>query len=171
MALTIGVHEDIDGLSKTDGIAHLHKHLVGNAGSHHVFSNIASSICRRAVHLRRVLTREGTTAVSPFSTIGVDNNLATRQTCVAMRSANDELSSWIDVINDVVVEEGERLLVALLFHTGDENLLHVTLDLLQHGFVVVHEFIVLSRNHNRMNALRNTVIAILDGYLTLRVGT
>ena len=84
-----------------------------------------------------------------------------------MRSANDELSCWIDVINDVVVEEGERLLVALLFHAGDENLLHVTLDLLQHGFVVVHEFIVLSRNHNGMNALRNTVIAILDGDLTL----
>ena len=171
MAFAIGVHEDIDGLSKTDGVAHLHKHLVGDAGSHHVFGDVASSISRRAVHLRRVLTREGTTAVSALATIGVDDDLTTRQTRVAVWSANDELSCWIDVINDVVVEEGERLLIALLFHAGDENLLHVTFDLLQHGFVVVHEFIVLCRNHNRMNALRNTVIAILDGDLTLRVGT
>ena len=45
-----------------------------------------------------------------FTTVGVDNDLPTRQTRITMRTANDELARGIHVVFDVQTEEVEHLL-------------------------------------------------------------
>jgi hypothetical protein len=98
MAAAVGVDIDAHGLSHTDGIGQLHKHLVGHAGSHHVLGDIAGGIGCRAVHLDWVLAREGTAAVGALASVGVDDDLAARETGVAVRAADDELTRGVDVV-------------------------------------------------------------------------
>lgn len=66
---------------------------------------MTSCIGCRAINLRGVLTREGTAAMSTLAAIGIDNYLTTCQTCIAMRTANDKLTCWVDVVFDVVAEQ------------------------------------------------------------------
>ena len=45
-----------------------------------------------------------------LATVGIDDNLATRQSRIAVRSTNDKLACGINVVLDVVAEEVEHLL-------------------------------------------------------------
>ena len=167
MTATIGIHKDIDGASHTDGVAHLHEHLVGNAGSHHVLGDVASCIGCRTVHLRRVFAREGTASVSTLASVGIDNDLTARQSRVTVRSADDELTRGIDMIDDVVVEEGEYFFIALSLHAWNQHIDDIVFDLLQHECIVVHELVVLRGYHDGVDALRNAFVAVFNGHLTL----
>ena len=44
VALAIGVDINRDRFCHADGVAQLHEHFVGNAGSHHVLGNVTGSI-------------------------------------------------------------------------------------------------------------------------------
>ena len=110
LGTTIGIHIDIHGFCHTDGIADLYQHLVGNTGSHHVLGNMTCRICCGAVYLRRVLSRESTSTMGTLSTIGINDNLTTRQTSVSMGTTNDELTRRVDIIFDIVPKECQHLL-------------------------------------------------------------
>ena len=56
---------------------------------------MARGVGRRAVHFRGILAAEGAAAVGTASTVGVDDNLAARQTCVAVGTADDELTRGV----------------------------------------------------------------------------
>ena len=71
---------------------------------------MACSVSSRAVHLRRVFSREGTTAVSTLTTVGIHNNLASRKARIAMGDTNHKLTCGIDKILDIIVEESQHLL-------------------------------------------------------------
>ena len=71
---------------------------------------MAGRIGSRAVYFRRVLARESATAMGTLASVGVNDNLTSSQSGVTVRSANNELSSRIDIILDVIAKEVEHLL-------------------------------------------------------------
>ncbi len=116
------------------------------------------------------------------SAVGVDDNLATCEACVAVGAADDELPRGVDVIQDVVVEEGQHLVAELGLDAGHEDVDYIFFDLREHlvvgflacGLAVVgrlDEVIVLCGDDDGMHAQRSVVVAVFDGYLTLGVGS
>ena len=125
----------------------------------------------RAVHLRGVLSREGTAAVSALATIGIHDDLTARETCITVRTADDELARGVHIILDVQPKQIEHLLrMDLLLHTGDEDIDDVVLDAGQHLLVLV-ELVVLGRDDDGVDALRDAGVAVLDSHLTLGIRT
>lgn len=76
-----------------------------NTSSDHGFSfecsgkltDPSSSVSSRSVDLGEVLAREGTSTMSTPSTVGIDDDLATSQTSITLRSANDEAARGLDL--------------------------------------------------------------------------
>ena len=63
-----------------------------------VLRDVARRIRRAAVHLRGILARERTAAVTCPATVGIDDDLASRESGVAVRSADNELARRVDEI-------------------------------------------------------------------------
>ena len=64
-----------------------------------------------------------------FSAIGVDDDLAAGETGVAMGTADDELPRGIDMVCNVVVEEGEHFLAPdFRLHPWHEDMDDIVLD-------------------------------------------
>jgi len=58
----------------------------------------------------------------------------------------------------------------MLLHPRNQDVDHVVLDLGEHPFVVTVELVVLGGYDDRVDTLRDALIAILDGHLALGVG-
>ena len=82
----------------TDGIGKLHLALAGKPGGHDVFRNPAAHVGGRAVDLRRILAGKRATAVTAHTAVGVDDDLATGETGVTLRTADDEIAGGVDEI-------------------------------------------------------------------------
>ena len=119
--------------------------------------------------------------MSTTTTIGVNNDFASSQTRVAMRTTNDEFARWIHMIFDAWGEEVPNVLIVdFLHHPRYENLLHILLDFREHllvGLLLVeqqsrfHKIVVLRGNNDGVNAQRLSIVAVLNRHLTLRVWT
>ena len=108
--------------------------------------------------------------MSTFSSVGVNNDLASRQTRITVRSANDKLTRRVDVVFDVVAKETEYLLgVNLRLYTGNQDVNDILTYLMKHSLVIRVKLIMLGGNHDGINALRNAVVAVLHRHLTLGV--
>ena len=107
-----------------------------------------------------------------LASIGVDNNLSAGQTGVAMRTANHKLACRIDKILNIVAKQSQYLrAVNLGFDAWDENVDDVGLDPGEHLLVVGIKLVVLCADHDGVDTLWDTIVAVLNGYLALRVGT
>ena len=96
MACPIGIDENTDRLSDPDGVSELHEYFVSDASGDEVLRDVASSIGCRAVYLRGVLAREGTTTMGSLTSVGVDDDLTPRETSISVRTADDELTRGVD---------------------------------------------------------------------------
>ena len=117
------------------------------------------------------------------TSVGVNDNLPTRQACVAMRTTNHKLSRWVDMISDALFEQSTHLLVTNLGNdTWNQDVDDILLDACQHLLVSLFlcesilgirhdELVMLGAHHNGMDALRLVIIAILNGHLTLGIRT
>ena len=144
MRSAIGVDVDIHGFSHTDSVAHLYQHLVSHTRCHHILGDMTGSIGRRAVNLRGVLSGESATAVGSFASVGIDNNLTTRQPRISMRSANDELTRRVDIVFNVIAKEGEYLLrMDLRFNTRYQDIDDILTNLSQHTLIIAVKLIML----------------------------
>ena len=74
-----------DGVGDADGVGHLDLAALGRTGGHDVLGHPARRVGGRAVHLRRVLAREGTAAVPGHAAVGVHDDLAAGQPGVGVR--------------------------------------------------------------------------------------
>ena len=92
------IHHDGGRTGHTDGIGKLNLTLVGKAGGNDVLRRIAGRIGRGAVHLGAVLTGESAAAVTGIAAIGINDDLASCQTAVAVRAADDEAPGGVDEI-------------------------------------------------------------------------
>ena len=182
VALAVSVHKHAHRLSHTDGIGQLHEHFVGHTGGYHVFGDVARSVSGRTVHLRGVFSGESPTAVCALAAVSVDNDLASRQTGVAMRAADHEFAGRVHVVSDVALFKqclDLGRVHALFEHSGDEHLNHVFADLRQHAIVGFglaaglfggDKLVVLRAHHDGVDAQCATVVVILHRYLALGVG-
>ena len=117
--------------------------------------------------------------MSTTTAVGVNNDFASCQARIAMRTTNDKFARWIHMIFDAWGEKiPDILVVDFLHHPRNENLLHVLLDFREHllvGLLLVeqqrwrHKLVVLRGNNDGVDAQRLSIIAVLYRHLTLRV--
>jgi len=93
----VRLHEHGQGLSDTDGVGELDEGPAGELAVHKRLGDPACEIGGRAVDFTVVLTREGTAAVRAPAAVGVDNDLAARQTGIALWTADDEEARRLDL--------------------------------------------------------------------------
>ena len=175
-----GVDRQADGLSNADGVGHLDECAVGNAGGNEILGDVTGGVCGRAVDFRGVLARECTATVGATATIGVDDDFAAGQPGVTVRSADDKLARRVDVEGVGRVEQMADILGDAVDDAGNENLLNVAADGLDHpavGFVLgdavvggVDEVVVLSREDDGVDSDGAVVVVILDCNLAFGIG-
>ena len=97
--------------------------------------------------------------MASHTTVGVDDDLAARETGIAHGPTDHEAPGWIDVEDRVVVD-----------HLGGQaGVDHLLDDVLANLFVGCVR-IVLGRDHNCVDAHGIVVVVVLHGHLRLRVG-
>jgi hypothetical protein len=97
LAGAVGVHEDGERLSDADGVRELDERAAGEAGVNKRLGDPARRVRGGAVDLRPVLAGEGTTTVRTPAAVGVDDDLATSETGVTLRTADDETTRGLDL--------------------------------------------------------------------------
>ena len=101
--------------------------------------------------------------------ISVHDNLAARKTGIAMRPPDDKLASRVDVVYQRIVEERLQCRTERRLHPWNHDIDHILADLCQHSFVFCKR-VVLGRDHDRVDALRLVIVAVLNGHLAFAVG-
>ena len=120
-----GVDGDVHGASHSNRIRHLDLALGCQASGHHVLCYIASRIGSGAVHLGGIFAGESATAVGASTTIGVDNDLATSESTVALGTADHESAGGVDQIAGVFEPLfGEHGFDDFFHHRFDKGGLH-----------------------------------------------
>src|SRR5450830_1891696 len=97
-----GGHHDRSRLGDTDRVRHLDLATRGQAGYHDVLGEITAGIGGRTVDLGRILARERAAAVRSCAAVGVDDDLATGQATIALRTADNETAGRIDQITGIL---------------------------------------------------------------------
>jgi hypothetical protein len=154
-----GVHPDRDRLGHADGVGELHLAAGGEARRDQVLRHPARGVGGAAVHLGRVLAREGAAAVPAHAAVGVDDDLAAGEPGVAHRAADHEAAGGVHVEDGPLVDPLGR-------QRGPDHVVDQRLAQL----VVADVGVVLGREHHGVDAAGAAVGAVLDGDLGLRVG-
>ncbi len=140
-ARTEGVDVHANRLGNADGIGELDLTTSGQARRHDVLRDVTCIVGGGAIDLGRILAAEGTATMAAHAAVGIDDDLATCETRVTHRPADDETtgrvhedlglfvhqSLWHDLVDD---QAADRL--------GDLLVLHVRS--------------VLRRDHDRLGA-------------------
>ena len=74
-------------------------------GGDDVFRDPTGEVCGGTVDLGGVLTGEGTAPVTGITAIGVDDNLASSQTGVALGAADYKFTGGVDQIFGIILQE------------------------------------------------------------------
>ena len=99
------VDREADRAGDADAVGDLDLEAVGEPRGHDVLGDPAGGVGRGAVHLRRILAREGAAAVAGHPAVAVDDDLAAGQAGVAHRAARDEAAGRVDVHDRVGVAQ------------------------------------------------------------------
>ena len=93
------VRIDIDRYrtGNTDGIGDLNSAFVGKTCSNNILCYVTSCIGCTAVNLGRIFAAECTAAMRSCATVGINNDLASGQAGIAMRSTDDKTSGRSDM--------------------------------------------------------------------------
>ena len=100
-----GVHADGGRLGHSDRVTELHFATVTEFSRHQVLRDVACHVGRAAIDLRRILAAEGAATMSSGSTVGVDDDLSSREPAVSVGSASFEATGRVRMDDDVVVVE------------------------------------------------------------------
>jgi hypothetical protein len=107
------VDVDADRIRVANRVGELHFAALRELGSHDVLCNPTTHVGGAAIDLRGILARERATAVTAHAAVRIDDDLASGEAGVTLRSADDEAAGWIDEELGLVVEElrGQDLLI------------------------------------------------------------
>src|SRR5205085_803543 len=86
------------GFRKTDGVGKLDFTALGQASGDDVLGDVAAHVRGAAIHLARILPAERAAAMTTHAAIGIDDDLAARETAIAFGTAHDEAAGGIDKI-------------------------------------------------------------------------
>ena len=79
-----------------DGVGELQFDGAGETGGDDIFRDPPAHVSRGAIHLRRILAREGATAMTSPATVSIHDDLTTGQTGVAFRATDDKATRRVD---------------------------------------------------------------------------
>ena len=102
-ALRVDVHRDRFG--NANRVSELHLASISKTGGDNVLGDVARHVRGRAIDLRRIFAGERAATVRRIAAVGVDDDLATGQTGIALRTTGNESTGRIDVILRVVVQQ------------------------------------------------------------------
>ena len=153
-----GIHIDRGRLRHADRVGELNFHAVRISCRDQVLGDIARRVRRGAVNLRAVLAGEGSAAVTADTAVGIDDNLASCQTGIAVRAADDKTSRRIDKYLGVRVNH------RCVHNRIDDILADILVNLFLRDLLVV-----LGGDDNRLETDRLIVLIVLDGNLRLAV--
>ena len=105
--------------------------------------------------------------MSTLASVGVHDYLAAGKSGVAMRASDNEFARRIYEIFDIVIEQREHFFAELRLHSRHEDILHVSLNLLQHTCLVGIKVVVLRTYDDGVDALRDVVVGIFHRNLAL----
>jgi len=108
LASAVGVDVDGEGLGNTDGVGKLDESAASEPSSNEGLGDPSGSVGSRAIDLGEILSRESSSTVGTPSTIGIDDDLATSQTGITLRSTDNEASRGLDVVDSAVVKKVGR---------------------------------------------------------------
>ena len=94
---TVGLDEDGERLSNTNGVRKLHEAAAGKLGSNEGLGDPAGQVSSRTVDLGVILARESTTTVATVTAVGIDDDLAASQTGITLRATNDETTRGLNL--------------------------------------------------------------------------
>ena len=103
-----GFHQHADRIGHADRVRQLHFAAIGQSAGDDVLGDVARHVGSRAIDLGRIFSAERAAAVTSHAAVGVDDDLASGESGVAHRSADDKASRGIDVILRVFVEQMRR---------------------------------------------------------------
>src|SRR5205809_2483520 len=93
---TESIDADANGLGMTDGVRKLNFASIRQTGGHDILRYPAAHVSRAAVDFGWIFSRERAAAVPSHSAVGVADDFAARDACVALRAADHEPARWID---------------------------------------------------------------------------
>ena len=158
---TVGVDVNRQRLGDADGVGDLHQASSREAGGDDRLGRLSGDVRSGAINLRRILAREGTTTVRTPTPVGVDDDLSTSQTGIAIRTTDDESSRRVQVVDSFVVQ--------VLFR---DNLLDDFVHQVFRNLFVRDAFLVLRGDQHGVDAKRDhgtVVVLIFDGDLRLTI--
>src|SRR5262249_19890193 len=149
-----------------DGVGELHLAHIGQAGRDHVLCDIAGHVRRRAIDLGRILAGERAAAVGAAAAVAVYDDLATGEARVAVRAADDEATSGVDVVLGFLAPELRALgLDDRLDNLVDDRALEAIVDIVV-AIEQLATLLVLGGDDHR--AKRDGRVAVVfDGDLAL----
>src|ERR1043166_4342799 len=152
-----GIDEHRNRVRHADGVRELDQTTIGETGGDDVFRDVARHVGSGTIDLRRVFAGERAAAVRCVTTVGIDDDLASGQTGIALRAASHETARRVDVILRIFIEQFRRdgVLDDFLFDLGTQ-------------LFVADVCVVLRRNDDGFEAER-PAIAILDRHLRFSI--
>lgn len=159
----VRVDKDGEGGSNTDGVRELDDDTLAQTGGDEGLGDPTGSVGGGTVDLGRVLTREGSSTMGTPTTIGINDDLATGKTSIAMGTANDESTRGVQMVDGVLIKVlgGDDLV--------DDLSLQISLDLLLCDILIMlggdDNGVTTERGHGTIGLL-----AVLDDNLGLAIG-
>src|SRR5690606_24541935 len=126
------IDTDRYGLCDTDRIGKLNFDFIRQSRCHDIFRHISSGICCGPVDLCRILAGQCPPAMTSVSAVSIDDDLATCQSCIPLRTSDYEASGRIDEVTGRIVKELSRK------DRLDDVLLQICMNLfLRHIFMML----------------------------------
>src|SRR5438067_7376554 len=155
-AESVDVHAD--GIGIADRVGELNFATRGEASRDDILGDPAAHVSGAAIDLTRVLPGKRAAAVPAPAAVAVDDNLAAGQARIALRTADDETSGWVD-----------EKLGGAVDHRFRKHLPNHLLDAKLFDFLVIDFLGVLGGDNDVGNADRFSVL-VNHRDLRLRVG-
>src|SRR5713101_4325404 len=130
------INADAYRFGVTDGIGELNFTSVRQAGCDDILRHPASHVSGAAIDLRRIFSGKRAATVPSHPAVGITDDLAAGDACVALGTANYEPACWIDQIGSLRIKPFRR------HHFLDEKFSQSLAD-----FFLLHVLGVLRRNN------------------------
>ena len=111
--------------------------------------------------------------MSTLTSISIYDNLTASKTRITMRATDNKLTCRVYKVLDVIVEESQYLVAQVCLYSWNQDIDYILANLCQHSIIIVlaicllDEIIMLGRNYDGIDALRDIIVRILDGNLAL----
>ncbi|BAT76997.1 hypothetical protein VIGAN_01507600 [Vigna angularis var. angularis] len=158
---SVGINENRQRLRHTNCIRHLHDASSRKSTRHNALSSLPHNVSTTPINLRGVLPREGTTAMSTPSSVGINDDLPPGQTGVTVRTTNHKTARGVQVENG--------LLIKVLL--GNHGLDHVLFQI-SSNFIIRDSLVMLCGDEHGVDTNWNhgtLVIVILNSHLGLAI--